>query len=266
MTQFMERAIKRVEGDQVQGDPLDPTTMIGAQASGDQLDKILSYIDIGRQEGAEVLTGGARSDLSGDLAGGFYVKPTVFEGPQQDADLPGGDLWTRWCRSRRSRATEEALARFANDTLYGLGAGVWSRDANRCYRFGRAIQAGRVWTNCYHAYPAHAAFGGYKSVGHRPREPPDDARSLSADQEHAGQLQPQEAGLFLADLFDDAASARPAPRPQIQRDIIMARAMKAAKVRATINTARLDDVSDVFTRMRGGGPRAFTPRPYQQLE
>ena len=159
---FMDKALKRVEAI-VQGDPLDPGTMIGAQASSEQLDKILSYFDIGRQEGAEVLIGGARNDLAGDLAGGFYVKPTVLKGHnrmrvfQEEIFGPVVSVTT-------FKDDAEALS-IANDTLYGLGAGVWSRDANRCYRFGRAIQAGRVWVNCYHAYPAPAAFGGYKQSG-----------------------------------------------------------------------------------------------------
>ncbi|MBA8879482.1 aldehyde dehydrogenase [Phyllobacterium myrsinacearum] len=160
--EFMERALKRVEAI-VQGDPLDPATMVGAQASSEQLEKILSYIDIGKQEGAEVLTGGERNMLAGDLAGGFYVKPTVFKGHnrmrvfQEEIFGPVVSVTT-------FKDNDEALS-IANDTLYGLGAGIWSRDANTCYRFGRAIQAGRVWTNCYHAYPAHAAFGGYKQSG-----------------------------------------------------------------------------------------------------
>jgi aldehyde dehydrogenase len=159
---FMERALKRVAAI-VQGDPLDPATMIGAQASSEQLDKILSYLDIGRQEGAEVLAGGGRNELPGDLAGGFYVQPTVLKGHnrmrvfQEEIFGPVVSVTT-------FKDDAEALA-IANDTLYGLGAGVWSRDANRCYRFGRGIQAGRVWVNCYHAYPAHAAFGGYKQSG-----------------------------------------------------------------------------------------------------
>ncbi len=159
---FMERALKRVEAI-TQGDPLDPGTMIGAQASSEQLDKILSYFDIGRQEGAEVLIGGTRNDLPGDLAGGFYVKPTVLKGHnrmrvfQEEIFGPVVSVTT-------FKDDAEALS-IANDTLYGLGAGVWSRDANRCYWFGRAIQSGRVWVNCYHAYPAHAAFGGYKQSG-----------------------------------------------------------------------------------------------------
>ena len=159
---FMAKAIKRVEAI-VQGDPLDPATMIGAQASSEQLEKILSYLDIGRQEGAEVLTGGARAELAGDLAGGFYIKPTVLKGHnkmrvfQEEIFGPVVSVTT-------FKTDEEALA-IANDTLYGLGAGVWTRDSNRAYRMGRGIQAGRVWTNCYHAYPAHAAFGGYKQSG-----------------------------------------------------------------------------------------------------
>jgi aldehyde dehydrogenase len=159
---FMEKALKRVAAIR-QGDPLDMSTMIGAQASSEQLEKILSYMDIGRQEGAEVLIGGERNTLSGDLAGGYYVKPTVFKGHnkmrvfQEEIFGPVVSVTT-------FKDDAEALE-IANDTLYGLGSGVWSRDANRCYNFGRNIQAGRVWTNCYHAYPAHAAFGGYKQSG-----------------------------------------------------------------------------------------------------
>ncbi|SER60251.1 aldehyde dehydrogenase [Rhizobium sp. NFR03] len=159
---FMEKALKRVAAIK-QGNPLDMATMIGAQASSEQLDKILSYMDIGRQEGAEVLIGGERNMLEGELAGGFYVKPTVLKGHnkmrvfQEEIFGPVVSVTT-------FKDDAEALE-IANDTLYGLGAGVWSRDANRCYNFGRNIQAGRVWTNCYHAYPAHAAFGGYKQSG-----------------------------------------------------------------------------------------------------
>lgn len=159
---FMEKAVKRVEAIK-QGNPLDTATMIGAQASTEQLEKILAYLDIGKQEGAEVLTGGSRNDLGGELANGYYVKPTIFKGHnkmrvfQEEIFGPVVSVTT-------FKNEKEALE-IANDTLYGLGAGVWSRDANRCYRFGREIQAGRVWTNCYHAYPAHAAFGGYKQSG-----------------------------------------------------------------------------------------------------
>ncbi|MBN9590521.1 MAG: aldehyde dehydrogenase family protein [Alphaproteobacteria bacterium] len=159
---FIERAIRRVEAI-VQGDPLDPATMIGAQASSEQLEKILSYLDIGRQEGAQVLTGGARNVLPGDLAGGYYVQPTIFKGHNK-MRIFQEEIFGPVVSVTTFKDDEEALA-IANDTLYGLGAGVWTRDANRAYRFGRAIQAGRVWTNCYHAYPAHAAFGGYKQSG-----------------------------------------------------------------------------------------------------
>ncbi|AZN99970.1 aldehyde dehydrogenase family protein [Mesorhizobium sp. M9A.F.Ca.ET.002.03.1.2] len=160
--QFMERALKRVEAI-VQGDPLDPATMIGAQASSEQLAKILSYFDIGRQEGAEVLTGGSQNHLPGDLAGGYYVQPTVFKGHNK-MRIFQEEIFGPVVSVTTFKDDDEALS-IANDTLYGLGAGIWSRDANRCYRFGRAIEAGRVWTNCYHAYPAHAAFGGYKQSG-----------------------------------------------------------------------------------------------------
>ena len=159
---FMEKALKRVEAI-VQGDPLDPATMIGAQASSEQLEKILSYIDIGKQEGAEVLTGGARNMLPGELAGGYYVKPTVFRGHNR-MRIFQEEIFGPVVSVTTFKDDEEAL-HIANDTLYGLGAGVWTRDGTRAYRFGRAIQAGRVWTNCYHAYPAHAAFGGYKQSG-----------------------------------------------------------------------------------------------------
>ena len=159
---FMERAIQRVKAIK-QGNPLDTETMLGAQASQEQIEKILSYLDIGKQEGAQCLTGGARAQLGGDLSGGFYVQPTVFKGHnkmrvfQEEIFGPVVSVTT-------FKDEAEALA-LANDTLYGLGAGVWSRDGNVAYRMGRAIKAGRVWTNCYHASPAHAAFGGYKQSG-----------------------------------------------------------------------------------------------------
>jgi aldehyde dehydrogenase len=159
---FMEKALKRVEAI-VQGDPLDPATMIGAQASSEQMEKILSYLDIGRQEGAEVLTGGERNELPGDLAGGYYVKPTVFKGNNKMRVFQE-EIFGPVVSVATFKDDDEALS-IANDTLYGLGSGIWTRDGTRAYRFGRAIQAGRVWTNCYHAYPAHAAFGGYKQSG-----------------------------------------------------------------------------------------------------
>lgn len=159
---FMERAIARVEAI-TQGNPLDPSTMIGAQASSEQQEKILSYLQIGRDEGAEVLTGGAAARFDGDLGGGYYVQPTVLKGHNK-MRIFQEEIFGPVVSVTTFKTDEEALE-IANDTLYGLGAGVWSRDANTCYRFGRGIKAGRVWTNCYHAYPAHAAFGGYKQSG-----------------------------------------------------------------------------------------------------
>jgi aldehyde dehydrogenase len=146
-----------------QGNPLDTDTMIGAQASNDQLQKILSYIDIGKQEGAKLLIGGEQADLGGELSGGFYMQPTVFEGKNSmrifQEEIFGPVL------SLTSFTDYNEAIEIANDTLYGLGAGVWSRSGTQLYRAGRAIQAGRVWSNTYHQYPAHAAFGGYKQSG-----------------------------------------------------------------------------------------------------
>jgi aldehyde dehydrogenase len=159
---FMEHAVKRVKAIK-QGNPLDKSTMIGAQASTEQMEKILSYLDIGRQEGAEVLTGGKRASLDGDLAEGFYIEPTVFKG-NNGMRIFQEEIFGPVVSVTTFKDDDEALA-IANDTLYGLGAGIWTRDLHRAYRFGRAIQAGRVWTNCYHLYPAHAAFGGYKQSG-----------------------------------------------------------------------------------------------------
>ncbi|RKP47664.1 aldehyde dehydrogenase [Trinickia fusca] len=159
---FMDKALTRVQAIK-SGDPLDTDTMIGAQASSDQLEKILSYIDIGRQEGAQVLAGGNQRHLSGDLAGGYYVEPTVFLGHNR-MRIFQEEIFGPVVSVTTFKDDEEAL-RIANDSLYGLGAGLWTRDGSRAYRLGREIQAGRVWTNCYHAYPAHAAFGGYKQSG-----------------------------------------------------------------------------------------------------
>ena len=159
---FMERALARVAAIK-QGNPLDPQTMIGAQASQEQLEKILSYMEIGRAEGAKVLAGGERAHLEGDLAGGYYVRPTVFLG-ENKMRVFQEEIFGPVVSVTTFKDEDEALA-IANDTLYGLGAGVWSRDMNTAFRMGRGIQAGRVWTNCYHAYPAHAAFGGYKQSG-----------------------------------------------------------------------------------------------------
>jgi acyl-CoA reductase-like NAD-dependent aldehyde dehydrogenase len=159
---FLSRAVDRTKA-VLQGNPLDPATMIGAQASNDQLEKILSYIDIGKQEGARLITGGERVDLGGDLSGGYYVAPTIFEGSNK-MRIFQEEIFGPVVSVTSFKDFDDAM-HIANDTLYGLGAGVWSRDTNTAYRAGRTIQAGRVWTNCYHAYPAHAAFGGYKSSG-----------------------------------------------------------------------------------------------------
>ncbi len=137
--------------------------MLGAQASNDQLEKILSYIDIGKQEGARVVTGGERVHLEGDLAGGYYVQPTVFEG-DNSMRIFQEEIFGPVVSVTKFGDFDDAM-KIANDTLYGLGAGVWSRDSHTLFRAGRTIEAGRVWTNCYHAYPAHAAFGGYKGSG-----------------------------------------------------------------------------------------------------
>jgi aldehyde dehydrogenase len=159
---FMEKAVARVNKIK-QGNPLELSTMIGAQASNDQLEKILSYVDIGKKEGAKLLTGGERLALNGELSEGYYMKPTVFEGNNKmrifQEEIFGPVL------SVTTFEDEDEALQIANDTLYGLGSGVWTRDINRAYRMGRGIQAGRVWTNCYHLYPAHAAFGGYKKSG-----------------------------------------------------------------------------------------------------
>jgi aldehyde dehydrogenase len=159
---FLEASVKRTEQIK-QGHPLDTETMIGAQASNDQLEKILSYIDIGRQEGAKILCGGHRADLGGELSGGYYVEPTIFEG-NNSMRIFQEEIFGPVVSVTRFSDYDDAI-KIANDTLYGLGAAVWSRDGNVAYRAGRDIQAGRVWVNNYHAYPAHAAFGGYKQSG-----------------------------------------------------------------------------------------------------
>lgn len=146
-----------------QGDPLDTDTMIGAQASKEQLDKILSYIEIGKSEGARLVTGGERADLGGDLGGGYYITPTVFTG-DNGMRIFQEEIFGPVLAVTPFADYDEAI-RIANDTPYGLGAGVWSRDGALAYRAGRDIKAGRVWTNTYHQYPAHAAFGGYKQSG-----------------------------------------------------------------------------------------------------
>ncbi|MQB10575.1 MULTISPECIES: aldehyde dehydrogenase [Agrobacterium] len=159
---FMEKAIKRVQAIS-QDDPLNPSTMLGAQASQEQFDKIMSYLDIGKKEGARVLTGGDRKTLTGDLKDGYYIQPTIFEGNNK-MRIFQEEIFGPVVSVTTFKTVEEALE-IANDTVYGLGAGVWSRDTNIAYRAGRGIEAGRVWTNCYHVYPAGAAFGGYKQSG-----------------------------------------------------------------------------------------------------
>ncbi|QQK81418.1 aldehyde dehydrogenase family protein [Salicibibacter cibi] len=159
---FMDRALKKVK-EIKGGDPLDTNTMIGAQVSEEQLEKILSYFDIAKQEGAEVITGANRKKYEGDQADGYYVEPTIFKG-HNNMRVFQEEIFGPVVSVTTFNGHDEALE-IANDTLYGLGAGVWSRNINTAYRFGRAIQSGRVWTNCFHAYPAHAAFGGYKKSG-----------------------------------------------------------------------------------------------------
>jgi len=159
---FIEKVIKRVAAIK-QGSPLDTDTMMGAQASAMQQDKILSYLEVGKQEGAQVLIGGNAAKMTGDLAGGYYIEPTLFKGHNQ-MRIFREEIFGPVLAVTTFKDEAEAL-QIANDTPYGLGAGVWTRDGSRAYHFGRKIQAGRVWTNCYHAYPAHAAFGGYKESG-----------------------------------------------------------------------------------------------------
>ncbi len=159
---FLGDAIERTRKAR-QGNPLDTDTQVGAQASNDQLEKILSYIDIGKQEGAKLLLGGDRVDLGGDLTDGYYVAPTIFEG-QNKMRIFQEEIFGPVVAVTSFTDYDNAIS-LANDTLYGLGAGVWSRNGNEAYRAGRDIQAGRVWVNNYHAYPAGAAFGGYKSSG-----------------------------------------------------------------------------------------------------
>jgi aldehyde dehydrogenase len=159
---FMERVLARVKAIK-QGSPLDTDSMMGAQASQMQMDKIQSYLAIGKEEGAQCLIGGDRARLPGELAEGYYIQPTLFKGHNKmrifQEEIFGPVLAVTTFK------TEAEALEIANDTPYGLGAGVWSRDGNTAYRMGRGIKAGRVWTNCYHAYPAHATFGGYKESG-----------------------------------------------------------------------------------------------------
>lgn len=159
---FLEKAIARVKALK-QGNPLDKETQVGAQVSGQQIQTIMKYIDIGNKEGAQLLTGGHQAKLAGDLAGGYYIEPTIFAGTNNMCIFQE-EIFGPVLAVAKFKDMEDAL-RQANDTMYGLGSGVWTRNINTAYRMGRGIQAGRVWTNCYHMYPAHAAFGGYKMSG-----------------------------------------------------------------------------------------------------
>ena len=159
---FMERAIKRTKAI-IQDNPLKMETMIGALASLEQMEKVKSYLDLGKKEGAKVLSGGSVAKLNSGLEKGNYIQPTIFEGHNK-MRIFQEEIFGPVVSVTKFKDEKEALE-IANDTLYGLGAGVWTRNGNIAYRMGRGIQAGRVWTNCYHAYPAHAAFGGYKQSG-----------------------------------------------------------------------------------------------------
>ena len=159
---FMGRVLERMKTIK-RGNPLDTDVQVGAQASQEQFDKIMSYMEVARTEGAEVLSGGDRETLDGDIGGGFYIQPTLLKGHNKMRVFQE-EIFGPVVAVTTFKDEEDALA-IANDTEFGLGAGVWSRDINVAFRMGRGIQAGRVWTNCYHAYPAHAAFGGYKKSG-----------------------------------------------------------------------------------------------------
>ena len=160
--EFMEKALERIAKIR-QGHPLDLSTQLGAQVSTAQLEKIENYVKIGIDEGAELLIGGHRNVLDGELAGGFYFEPTVFKG-NNNMRIFQEEIFGPVLAVTTFKTEQEALE-IANDTMYGLGAGVWTRDTSKAFRMGRGIKAGRVWTNCYHLYPAHAAFGGYKVSG-----------------------------------------------------------------------------------------------------
>ncbi len=160
--EFMGRCLERIRAIR-QGNPLDPATQIGPQVSKAQLEKIESYVKIGLDEGAELLIGGHRAEMDGELEDGYYFEPTVLKG-ENSMRVFQEEIFGPVLAVTTFKDEAEAL-QIANDTMYGLGAGVWTRDGSRAFRMGRAIKAGRVWTNCYHLYPAGAAFGGYKSSG-----------------------------------------------------------------------------------------------------
>ena len=161
-TDFVERVLERAKNIK-QGNPLDTETMVGAQASLEQFEKIMSYMDVARQDGAQILMGGDKATVGSDIAGGYYVQPTLLQGTN-DMRVFQEEIFGPTLGLTSFKDEEEALA-IANATEYGLGSGVWTRDTNLAFRMARGIKAGRVWMNCYHAYPAHAAFGGYKKSG-----------------------------------------------------------------------------------------------------
>ena len=193
--EFMARCLARIAAIK-QGDPLDTETMIGPQVSAQQLEKISSYVDIGKAEGAEVLIGGKRAKVDGEFSDGYFFEPTVLKGHNKMRVFQE-EIFGPVLAVTTFKDDDEALD-IANDTLYGLGAGVWTRDGNRAYRMGRKIQAGRVWTNCYHAYPAGAAFGGYKISGVGRENHADDARPLQPDEEPPRQLQHRTPRVLLS--------------------------------------------------------------------
>ncbi len=160
--EFMDRVVARTKAIR-RGNPLDTETQVGAQASLEQFERIMGYIEIGRSEGAEVIFGGAAEEMSGSLKKGYYVQPTLLKGDNQMRVFQE-EIFGPVVGVTTFKTEAEALA-IANNVEFGLGAGVWTRDMNLAFRMGRGIQAGRVWTNCYHHYPAHAAFGGYKKSG-----------------------------------------------------------------------------------------------------
>ena len=223
--EFMARCLARIAAIK-QGDPLDTETMIGPQVSAQQLAKISSYVDIGKAEGAEVLIGGKRAMVEGEFADGYFFEPTVLKGHNKMRVFQE-EIFGPVLAVTTFTDDADALA-IANDTLYGLGAGVWTRDGNRAYRMGRKIQAGRVWTNCYHAYPAGAAFGGYKISGVGRENHRRDARPLQPDEEPPRQLQHRTPRVLLSHDRRDRSRARHGNPSGAQRTCCAARPPGAA--------------------------------------
>jgi aldehyde dehydrogenase len=207
--EFLELAVDRVRQVKV-GNPLDPDTMIGAQASLEQMDKISSYLRSGPEEGAEVLIGGSVRTVEG-LENGFYVEPTVLKGSNNMRCFQE-EIFGPVLAVTTFKDFDDAIA-IANDTDYGLGAGVWARDGRTAYQAGRAIQSGRVWVNNYHSYPAHAAFGGYKKSGIGRETPPDDAGPLPADEEPALVVRREPPTVFSDPLSRPPIRVCPGRRP-----------------------------------------------------